>query len=154
MSQLSIFKLDRNPESEIKYSSKIPVNLKNKSPFFKREQLHQQKKNLHNSQINDFIMKHRLSSFKWTFDRILMEKIRVSNNIKMGTIQWFIPNNLLKPSKKKSLKKKSLKVSSQMFDLRSPLKKDPQTGKFLNLACIEDGDTVYQQLKDKSYCQR
>lgn len=86
MSQLSIFKLNRNPESEIKYSSKTLVNLKNKSPFFKREQLHQQKRSLHNSQINDFISKDRVSSFKWTFDRILMEKIRVSNNIKMGTI--------------------------------------------------------------------
>ena len=106
MSQLSIFKLDRDPESEIKYSSKIPVNFKNKSPFLTRDQLHQQKRSLHNSQINDFIMKDRLSSFKWTFDRILMEKIRVSNNIKMGTIQWFIPNNLLKPSKKKISKKK------------------------------------------------
>ncbi len=109
MSQLSIFKLNRNPESEIKYSSKIPVNLKNKSPFLTREQILQQKRSLNNSQINDFIIKDRLSSFNWTFDRILMEKIRVSNNIKMGTIQWFIPNNLLNPSKKKSLKKKKFK---------------------------------------------
>lgn len=154
MSQLSIFKLNRNPESEIKYSSKIPVNFKNKSPFLTRDQLFEKKWRLHNSQINDFISKNRLSSFKWTFDRILMEKIRVSNNIKMGTIQWFIPNNLWKPSKKKSLKKKSLKVSSQMFDLRGSFKKDPQTGKFLNLACVENGDTLYQQLRDKSYCQR
>lgn len=57
MSQLSIFKLDRNSEYEIKYSSKIPVNFKNKSPFLTRDQLFEKKWRLNNSQINDFISK-------------------------------------------------------------------------------------------------